>query len=297
MKKLRCACCGGEMDYPGSMDAPIRCPFCQTQYAPETAKKMLVELSGPVRIDGTVQVEGIDNANALAHRAEVFLSLGERKRADDIFESLRSQFPDDYRGWWGETRMMDWQQFFLSEQGDMPECCRRALYFAPPDKQQEISRFHQQQVAAIKPQVDSFLEHRRQELAPLENQLRQLTGQKQQMENQSQQMQDQLQQLIRYSRGEKETWDALGYVLLALIGSLVLWYFLSVPIFVLTTWISAGFTAFFLYRVIRILQWRKLEDQRNNLLNQIQQVAHQCNLVNEQIKTIRERPMPPVASA
>ena len=144
MEKLQCTCCGGKLVMNANGNAV--CQFCGMEYAPEAMKKLIVEMKG------TVQVEGVDTADALAKRAETFLSLGERGDARMNFQKLTQLAPDDYRGWWGLTRVFDWDDYFRKNAGEpleMPSCCQRALRFAPEGKKAEIRAFYNEKAQKI----------------------------------------------------------------------------------------------------------------------------------------------------
>ena len=144
MEKLQCTCCGGKLVMNANGNAV--CQFCGMEYAPEAMKKLIVEMKG------TVQVEGVDTADALAKRAETFLSLGERGDARMNFQKLTQLAPDDYRGWWGLTRVFDWDDYFRKNAGEpleMPSCCQRALRFAPEGKKAEIRACYNEKAQMI----------------------------------------------------------------------------------------------------------------------------------------------------
>ena len=58
------------------------CESCGMSFKKETVKKMLLELSGPVK------VEGIQNSDSLADRAETFLRMGEIGKAQAAFRQM-----------------------------------------------------------------------------------------------------------------------------------------------------------------------------------------------------------------
>ena len=85
MQKLQCELCGGNlvMDESGEFAA---CENCGMRFKKETVKKMIVELTGQVKVDG---ISNIDN---LLNRAFGFLEDGNFKQADEYLDSLADLF-------------------------------------------------------------------------------------------------------------------------------------------------------------------------------------------------------------
>lgn len=100
MKKLQCEICGGYLVMNLSGDL-ADCESCGMQFKKETIQKMLVELSGPIKIDGAIHVEGLASLDKLVKNAEKLCELGEYDKAFAIFTKITSDYPEDYRGWWG----------------------------------------------------------------------------------------------------------------------------------------------------------------------------------------------------
>lgn len=150
MEKLQCSVCGGALVMSDDGEKAV-CESCGMSFKKETVKKMIMELSGPVK------VEGIQNSDSLAERAETFLRLGEIRKAEEAFQKMTDEYPADYRGWWGLTRLMDWSRYFYDGgQGaaTMPEVCKRALQFAPEEAKKEIQDYFSEKVSLVKIQTD-----------------------------------------------------------------------------------------------------------------------------------------------
>lgn len=150
MEKLQCSVCGGTLVMSNDGEKAV-CESCGMSFKKETVKKMIMELSGPVK------VEGIQNSDSLAERAETFLRLGEIRKAEEAFQKMTDEYPADYRGWWGLTRLMDWSRYFYDGgQGaaTMPEVCKRALQFAPEEAKKEIQDYFSEKVSLVKIQTD-----------------------------------------------------------------------------------------------------------------------------------------------
>ncbi len=153
MEKLQCEICGGTLTMTGDGESAV-CESCGMRFKKEAIKKMVMELSGPV------QVEGIQNSNSLCDRAETFLSLGETQKASAAFQKMTDEYPSDYRGWWGLTRLTDWKGYFYTNgTGDAqpPLVCQRALKFSDGAAKAEIQRYFDEQVKTVKSKTDARL--------------------------------------------------------------------------------------------------------------------------------------------
>lgn len=154
MEKLQCSVCGGALVMSDDGEKAV-CESCGMSFKKETVKKMIMELAGPVK------VEGIQNSDSLVDRAETFLRLGEMRKAEEAFRKLTDEYPADYRGWWGLTRLTDWHRYFYNNGlGDaaMPTACKRALEFAPEETKRAIQDYFDNQVRFIKSETDRQLQ-------------------------------------------------------------------------------------------------------------------------------------------
>lgn len=166
MEKLQCSVCGGALVMSDDGEKAV-CESCGMSFKKETVKKMIMELSGPVK------VEGIQNSDSLADRAETFLRLGETEKAHAAFRQMTDEYPADYRGWWGLTRLMDWEKYFYDSgtgKAAMPLVCKRALEFAPEEAKEEIRTYFENQISAVKTWTDQ--RHRDEQAAEEEYQKR-----------------------------------------------------------------------------------------------------------------------------
>ncbi|MCF2660948.1 tetratricopeptide repeat protein [Pseudoflavonifractor phocaeensis] len=100
MKKLQCEICGGALVMQDGMAV---CESCGMKFSKEEVKKMVVELSGPIQIDGEVKVTGIEDADALYRRAKDFERIGELEDAYDTYEDAADKYPGDGRMWLGKA--------------------------------------------------------------------------------------------------------------------------------------------------------------------------------------------------
>lgn len=77
------------------------CESCGMKFSKEEVKKMVVELSGPIQIDGEVKVTGVEDADALYRRAKDFERIGESHSAESTYDRAISKYPGDARLWLG----------------------------------------------------------------------------------------------------------------------------------------------------------------------------------------------------
>ena len=98
MKKLQCEICGGALVMQDGMAV---CESCGMKFSKEEVQKMVVELSGPIQIDGEVKVTGMEDADALYRRATDFIKLKDKDSALKNYTEMTTKYPGDYRGWMG----------------------------------------------------------------------------------------------------------------------------------------------------------------------------------------------------
>lgn len=153
MEKLQCSICGGPLTMSADDEKAI-CEYCGMSFRKETVKKMILELEGPVR------VEGVQNSDSLSDRAETFLKLGETEKAKECFYKMTNEYPSDYRGWWGLTRLTNWKEHFYNSgtgEATMPVVCERAIDFAPEDVKATIQDYFNEQIRLVKDETDRQL--------------------------------------------------------------------------------------------------------------------------------------------
>lgn len=100
MKKLQCEICGGALVMQDGMAV---CESCGMKFSKEEVKKMVVELSGPIQIDGEVKVTGVEDADALYRRAKDAERIGELEAAYDTYSNATRKYPGDGRMWLGKA--------------------------------------------------------------------------------------------------------------------------------------------------------------------------------------------------
>ena len=98
MKKLQCEICGGSLMM---QDGIAVCESCGMKFSKDEVKKMVVELSGPIQIDGEVKVTGVDDADTLYRRAKDAERIGELGHAEKTYYDATKKYPGDARMWLG----------------------------------------------------------------------------------------------------------------------------------------------------------------------------------------------------
>lgn len=95
MKAMVCEMCNGHDII--KQNGFYVCQYCGTKYSVEEAKKMM--------IDGPVEVKGLLSLEKLVQNGETFLKLAKIKEAKQTFEKIKTEYPEDYRGWWGMAKV------------------------------------------------------------------------------------------------------------------------------------------------------------------------------------------------
>ena len=84
-------------------DGIAECQSCGMKFSKEEVKKMVVELSGPIQIDGEVKVSGMEGADVLYRRAKDAERIGELEAAYDTYSNATKKYPGDARMWLGKA--------------------------------------------------------------------------------------------------------------------------------------------------------------------------------------------------
>lgn len=88
MKKMQCEVCGSN-EIKKVADGIFECQSCGVQYSTEEVQKLLVEITGEVKIDHSNDAE-----NAIK-RAKQFESIGDKKKAKEYYEKALDYDPDN----------------------------------------------------------------------------------------------------------------------------------------------------------------------------------------------------------
>jgi len=97
VQRITCEVCGSN-DLLKS-DGVFVCQYCGCKYSLEEVKHRMVELTGPVK------VEGINNADSLYNKAMDWLSLKNYKEAANVLHDMTREYPADPRGWMEWVRL------------------------------------------------------------------------------------------------------------------------------------------------------------------------------------------------
>lgn len=285
MQKLQCSCCGGKLTM--NADGVATCQFCGMEYAPEAVQKMIVELKG------SVQVEGMDTADTLAKRAETFLSLKEIEEAREIFGKLAKQYPDDYRGWWGQTRVLDWDGYFRQNAGkpfEMPVCCQRALQFAPEEKKQEIRAFYEEKAKQVGGRVSANYTDMQQKLAALNAKIKQYESMNDALLKQEHQATVQEMRLSKYGDYRNHINGGRIFVaLLLLIIAVALNLFLPHPVSLLVLAVVAFCFLETCYLAIQKRRYRRVGQYIQQIRSRQTQLAREKRKIEEEQKRLQQQ--------
>lgn len=86
MKQLICEMCGGNELL--KQDGVFICQSCGTKYTVEEAKKMMVEIDGPVEVKGTVKVDNSQNITNMSKMADDAFNGGNFQQAYNLYQSI-----------------------------------------------------------------------------------------------------------------------------------------------------------------------------------------------------------------
>lgn len=119
MKALRCDFCGANLVMDPSREFAT-CEYCGTKYMKETIQQKIQEIRGEVKISGAVETfKGDAEKERLIKNAETYISIKEFDKAISTYDQIISQFPDDYRGWWGVFRSQIEKYFYTGTFNDL----------------------------------------------------------------------------------------------------------------------------------------------------------------------------------
>ena len=92
MNKLQCKTCGGKL-VMNENDIAV-CEYCGMEYKPEAFQKMLVELSGPI------EVQGINSRQRLIEKAEALERIGKIGDALKVYTEIAEEYPEEFIGFY-----------------------------------------------------------------------------------------------------------------------------------------------------------------------------------------------------
>ena len=286
MQKLQCTCCGGKLVM--REDGVAACQFCGMEYAPETVRKMIVEMRG------SVQVEGVDTADSIAKRAEIFMSMNDVENAAANFRKLTQLYPDDYRGWWGLTRLSDWDIYFRQNVGKelkMPMLCQRAFQFAPNDKKAEIQAFFEEKVRSVGTRVEANYAQTQRDAQSIEARIQQYVTQINRLSVQRLQEQDKR----RIMENKGYFFKASEYVftvsLFLLVAAIVVTCFFPHPVVLVILLATILFFCRNVYIKIQMGRYRKMGKRIAELQEMQEKLISERKQLEDELKQIQNRPM------
>ena len=112
MKRLTCEMCGST-DLV-KQDGVFVCQSCGCKYSVEEARKMMVEIDGPVEVTGTVKV---DNSAALENylaMAKTACSAGNYQETENYCNKIIEIDPNRYEAWLLKGKAAGWQTTMLN---------------------------------------------------------------------------------------------------------------------------------------------------------------------------------------
>lgn len=123
MERLQCELCGSVDLIPIAKNV-YQCQHCACKY--------IVDPNTPSKL--AAQPAILPSQDHWLIRGFQYLDHGAYSQAIDCFEKHLNDYPEDYRGWWGEVRAMTDNLFRISEQNeDMKRAYQRTLQYAPGD--------------------------------------------------------------------------------------------------------------------------------------------------------------------
>lgn len=104
MKQLTCEVCGGNDLL--KQDGVFVCQSCGCKYSAQEVKKLMVQISEPVKVEGIQSVElMLDNAKNL-------INIKQIDKAIEVLRTITTTYSSEYRGWWELTKALNYELFF-----------------------------------------------------------------------------------------------------------------------------------------------------------------------------------------
>ena len=156
----KCTSCGATLTLDPSQDAAL-CPFCNTPFIVEKAINNYTTVNN-YNTTQNITAETVIMQNSrqeeLYQAAESLLSLKSESRAYDKFKELSSEFPGDWRGWWGLYKIDIKRLVFFVHPSQVLESFRNALKLVPSEKASELRQSVQNDISDLRHQIE---EHQR----------------------------------------------------------------------------------------------------------------------------------------
>ena len=107
MKQLTCEMCGGtDLVKDGGV---FVCQSCGTKYSVEEAKKMMLEIDGPVEIVGTVKIDNSENITNYLKMARDFYKSYNNSQCEIYCNKILEIDPHNYEAWFYKGVAVGWQ--------------------------------------------------------------------------------------------------------------------------------------------------------------------------------------------
>jgi len=100
LEVAKCPSCDANIHIPDDKETAF-CSYCGSSIKTTAAIEY-----GKVKIDGEVTVRGIATLDKLLQNAETFIKLNENNAASEIYKKIINEYPEDYRGWFGITKVI-----------------------------------------------------------------------------------------------------------------------------------------------------------------------------------------------
>lgn len=107
---MKCPNCGGEFDA-----AKLRCDFCRSTFTEDEIRR----LSG-VSVGIYEFSKGDTEKERILKKADTFLKFNDFESARAAYEEVCKEFPDDYRGWYGQivSETENFTRYYVRYNGD-----------------------------------------------------------------------------------------------------------------------------------------------------------------------------------
>ena len=138
MKALVCELCGSNDIV--KQDGYFVCQHCGTKYSPEEARKMILEINGPVEVKGTVTV---DNTAQVENYLSMVKNAFESRDIDGVMkytDKVLEIDPSNYEAWVYRAKMACWGSSIDNPKlAQSYTAAKKAIELASEDKKTEIA--------------------------------------------------------------------------------------------------------------------------------------------------------------
>ncbi len=285
---LRCSACGSVDGLRPFGDGGLKCHYCGAEYSKKEAERMIIEVKD-------------NKQEEMFRRAKQFETFRDYPNAIAAYQEFSGRYPYDYRGWWGLTRLVNWETWFY-QQGvgsqEMPPCCQRALATANESQKQEIQDYFQKQCDACRSEADRKLTDYQQAADAQQAEIQKHTAEVQRLDAQYKELDGKHisvhNKRWKYDKRNNEStlWRYLGFIglVIAVVGLLAV----GLPILLFgAILLVLAVVIRPLFRVIRrnILgrQLKNLDKQRQDLCSMRSNAEQQRIAANQEYERIQQQ--------